>query len=141
MAIGHVLVPGVEQRFVFGMIGEVELKALRLHATADRFPKRFATNPDRPGLHHLVGTEAIQVREGDLTYKLSQGIVGLVSEGLNVSQVSLDVAAITLVLFGQALHPALVFDLNLILLAGFVDAELAPAEPARRLLPAACGIA
>ena len=106
------------------MIGEVELKALRLHATADRFPKRFATDPDRPGLHHLVGTEPIQVREGDLPHKLSQGILGLVAEGLDVPQVSLDVTAITLVLVGQVLHPAFVFDMDLILLAAFVDAEL-----------------
>ena len=110
--------------FVFGMIGEVELKALRLHSSADRFPKTLAANPDLPGLHHLVGTKPIQVREGDLPHQLSQGVLGLVAEGLDVSQVSLDVPAIALVLFGQVLHPAFVFDMDLILLAAFVNAEL-----------------
>ena len=62
--------------------------------------------------------------EGDLPHQLCQGVLGLVAESLDVSQVSLDVPTIALVLLGQVLHPAFVFDVDLILLAAGVNAEL-----------------
>jgi len=124
MAIGHVLVPGVEPLLVFGMIGEVELKALRLHPPADRFPKPLPADPDLPGLHHLVGTEPVQMREGDLPHELRQGVPGLVAERSDVPQVRLEVSTVAPVLFGQVFQAGFVFDVNLVLLAAAVDAEL-----------------
>ena len=105
------------------IVSEVELKALRLHAPADGLTERLAANPDRSGFHHLVGAEPVQVREGDLSHELSQGILGLVAKGLDVSQVGHEIAPTALV-FGGELQTRFIFDMDLIPLATGRNAEL-----------------
>ena len=81
VAVGHVLVPGVVQLLVLGVIGKVEQKPLRLQPPADRLPELLPADLNLPHLHHLVGAEPVQVREGDLPDQLVQGCPWACSPG------------------------------------------------------------
>ena len=75
--VGHVLLAGVEEPLVLGVLGEVELDAVGVDAPADRLTEPLAADVDLPGLHHLVGAQPVQVGEGDLPHQLVEGSFGL----------------------------------------------------------------
>ena len=115
------------------MIGQIEQKALRLEATANSLPERLAANVNLPGLHHFVGTKAIEVCEGCLPDKLSQRILWIVSQRFDMPEVLDDVLAAFPVLIGQVGHPGFVLDVDLSFLHG-VDAELSLENLRNRIL-------
>ena len=57
------------------MVSEDEnIRPLRFLPAARRLPKALATNPHLAGLHELVGTQAVQVREGNKTDQLIKNL-------------------------------------------------------------------
>jgi len=61
------LISSVEEPLVVGMISKVKLEAVRVGPTADRFSELLPTNINVSGLHHLIGAQSIQMREGDFS--------------------------------------------------------------------------
>ena len=86
VAVGHVLLAGVEQPLVLRVVGEVEHQPVRVDPPADCLPELLAADVNLPGLHHLVGAEPVQVREGDLPDQLIQGLLRLEARALMCSK-------------------------------------------------------
>jgi hypothetical protein len=75
------------------------------------------------GFHHFVGTEAVQMREGDFSNQLVKGFICFESTSFDVPEVIEDVFASRLLLFCQMRHLCVWIGSDLVLLCE--DAELA----------------
>jgi len=98
VTIGYILLAGVMEIFVFGVVGKVEEEPLGLQAAADRFADEASC------LHHLVSTETVEVCEGNFPHQLVIGLFRLQPRGFDVVQVDKELVAILLILFRQMPH-------------------------------------
>ena len=87
------LMPGVVTLLLIRVLGEVEEEPLRLEPPADCFPKPLPAHVNVTHLHHLVGAEAVQVREGDLPDQLLNRLPRLVAQGPDVIKMGKNVLA------------------------------------------------
>ena len=107
--------------------------------SAYRLTEFVPTDVNFTCLHHLVGAEPVQMREGDFPHQLIEGFLRLEATGLDVGKVIENILACRPLLFGQVGHLGVRIGGDLILLGE--DADTSPQAPAKRSLRAACGTA
>ena len=130
---------GVEQTLVVGVVRQIELHAVGVDAPADRLTELLPADVDLPCLHHLVGAEPVQMREGDFPHQLIESFLRLEATGLDVAEVIENILACRLLLFGQVGHRGVRIggDLH----PSWRRCRTSPQAPAKRSLRAACGTA
>ena len=116
MPVGDILMAGVEKPLFFGVVRQIELHAVGVDAPADRLTELLPADVDLPGLHHLVGAEPVEMREGDFPHQLIEGFLRLEATGLDVGEVIENILACRLLLFGQVGHLGVRIGSDLILL-------------------------
>ena len=116
MPIGDILMAGIEQALFFGVVRQIELHAVGVDAPADRLTELLPADVDFPCLHHLVGAEPVQMREGDFPHQLVERFLRLEATGFDVAKVIENILACRLLLFGQVGHRGVRIGGHLILL-------------------------
>src|SRR5271156_1718305 len=124
MPIRDILMAGVEKSFLLRVVCQIELHAVRVDSSAYRLAELLRADIDLTGLHHLIGAEPVQMREGNFPNQLIEGFLRLEATSFDVAEVIENILACRLLLFGQVGHLGVRIGGNLILLGEYAILSL-----------------
>src|SRR5208337_3048575 len=116
MPVRDILMARVEEALFLGVLRQIELHAVGVDPSAYRLAELLPTDVDLTSLHHLVGAERVQMREGNLSDQLIERFLRLEAASFDVAKVIENILACRLLLFRQVAHLGVRISGDLILL-------------------------